>query len=170
MTLALEISHSVENSGQHPADVGVDDRHSLAIGEGGDRPRGVRADAGQRQQRVHVIGDLAAMQLHERAGAGRRAAAAPGAGSRAGPTPGSRSPAGSAASAAGAGQRRSHDSYTGNTRLTGVCCSMNSLTRTAQGDASGARQGRSRALVSYHSSNASIGSRSPSGAEGVFIA
>ena len=56
---------------------------------------------------------------------------------------------GSAASAAGVGQRRIQSAYLGSTRFTGVCWSMNSLTITAQAPASGSRQGSSRAFTAY---------------------
>ena len=65
------------------------------------------------------------------------------------------SPAGSAASAAGVGHRAIQERYSGSTRATGVCCSMISLTSTAQGVAPGARQGRSRALRAYQASTGS---------------
>src|SRR5581483_1339225 len=41
------------------------------------------------------------------------------------------------------GHRAIQDSYTGSTRATGVCWSMNSLTMTAHGPASLARHGKS---------------------------
>ena len=84
-----------------------------------------------------------------------RAAAAPGAGSRAGPR---RAPPRRSArppGRPGVGQRASHSSWTGSTRATGVCCSMNSETSTDHGLASGRRHGRSRACASYHRSTGS---------------
>ena len=45
--------------------------------------------------------------------------------------------------------------YSGSTRATGVCCSMISLTSTAQGVTPGARQGRSRAFRAYQASTGS---------------
>src|SRR3954451_19170616 len=56
-----------------------------------------------------------------------------------------------AARAAGVGQRVSHALQTGSTQATGVCCSMTSLTSTAQASTPGRRQGRSRAAPAYQS-------------------
>ena len=47
------------------------------------------------------------------------------------------------------GQRVSHSSSRGMTRLTGVCCSMNSLTSVPQGVKPSRRQGRSRRFSWY---------------------
>jgi carbonic anhydrase len=49
----------------------------------------------------------------------------------------------------GVGQRATQASQIGSTRATGVCCSMNSLTSTCQGETPGLRQGRSRCSRSY---------------------
>ena len=49
-----------------PADVGVDDRLTLAVRERGHGPRGVLADARQREQRVEVGGHHAAVPLDDR--------------------------------------------------------------------------------------------------------
>ena len=56
---------------------------------------------------------------------------------------------GSAASAAGVGQRVIQECHAGVTRTTGVCCSITSLTSTAQALVPGTRHGRSRAFTSY---------------------
>ena len=55
---------------QHPLDIGVDRHHRPAAGDRGDRRRGVGADAGQRQQRVDVQRQPAAMLLDHRLRAG----------------------------------------------------------------------------------------------------
>src|SRR3954451_16002110 len=60
-----------------------------------------------------------------------------------------------AASVAGVGQRAIQSRQTGSTRATGVCCSMTSLTSTAQASTSGRRHGRSRAAVAYQSTRTS---------------
>src|SRR3954465_6426212 len=59
------------------------------------------------------------------------------------------------ASAAGVGQRAIHSRQTGSTRATGVCCSMTSLTSTAQASTSGRRHGRARAAAAYQSTRTS---------------
>src|SRR4051794_36236555 len=66
-----------------------------------------------------------------------------------------------AARAAGEGQRAIHSRHTGSTRATGVCCSMTSLTSTAQASTPGRRQGRSRAAVAYQSTTRSPVAGSP---------
>ena len=55
------------------------------------------------------------------------------------------------AKAAGEGHRDIHCRHTGSTRMTGVCCSMTSETRIAQGDVPGSRQGRLLASRAYQS-------------------
>ena len=57
------------------------------------------------------------------------------------------------------GQRAIHSRQTGSTRATGVCCSITSLTSTAQASTPGRRHGRSRAAVAYQSTIASPASR-----------
>src|SRR3954452_14011360 len=59
------------------------------------------------------------------------------------------------ARSAGDGQRAIQSRQTGSTRATGVCCSMTSLTSTAQASTSGRRHGRSRAAVAYQSTRTS---------------
>ena len=61
---------AADDPGQHPPDIGVDDRCPGAEREGRDRPRGVLADAGQRQQLLDRIGHDAVML--DRDGGGRR--------------------------------------------------------------------------------------------------
>lgn len=56
-----------------------------------------------------------------------------------------------AAVAEGVGQRRTQSDQMGNTRATGVCCNINSLTRICQALTPGSRQGRSRRDRSYQS-------------------
>src|SRR3954470_15440376 len=56
-----------------------------------------------------------------------------------------------AASDDGVGQRASHSRQSGSTRATGVCCSITSLTSTAQASTPGRRHGRSRAAVANQS-------------------
>ena len=51
------------------------------------------------------------------------------------------------------GQRATQSSQIGCTRDTGVCCSMNSLTRICQAVTPGSRQGRSRRATSYQPSS-----------------
>src|SRR5579875_932999 len=58
-----------------------------------------------------------------------------------------------AAVAEAVGQRATQSCHTGMTRATGVCCSMNSLTRICHGVTPGRRQGKSRFARSYHSSS-----------------
>jgi carbonic anhydrase len=67
-----------------------------------------------------------------------------------------------AAVADGVGQRRTHSSKIGCTRATGVCCSMNSLTRICHALTPGRRHGRSRCAEPYQPSNsaASMGTMS----------
>ena len=43
------ISQAEDRTGHHPSHVGVDDGNPLAVGETGDRPRGVGADTGKAQ-------------------------------------------------------------------------------------------------------------------------
>jgi carbonic anhydrase len=51
------------------------------------------------------------------------------------------------------GHRATHSRQTGSTRATGVCCSMNSLTRICHAETPGRRHGRSRCSRSYQSSS-----------------
>jgi carbonic anhydrase len=62
-----------------------------------------------------------------------------------------------AAVADGVGQRRTQSVQIGSTRATGVCCSMNSLTRICHALTPGSRQGRSRRDLSYQSMSSSGG-------------
>jgi hypothetical protein len=71
------------------------------------------------------------------------------------PGSGVQSPGAAAARAGGVGHRASQAACAGSTRATGVCCSMISLTSTDHGDASGRRQGRSRACAAYQRSTGS---------------
>ena len=80
-------------------------------------------------------------------------AAWPAADNRACPRPASTSAALAAAVADGVGQRATQSSQIGSTRATGVCCSMNSLTRICHGVTPGRRHGRSRCACSYHRDN-----------------
>jgi hypothetical protein len=59
----------------------------------------------------------------------------------------------SVSAADGVGQRATESSQIGCTRDTGVCCSMNSLTRICQAVTPGSRQGRSRPATSYQPSS-----------------
>ena len=101
-------STPADHPGQHPADVGVDDRRAGAERERGDRAGRVLADTRQSQQPSTVVGH------HDRRrstiAVARRAAAAPGAGSPAVPRPGSPQPGsrrpGRRASASAASTRR----------------------------------------------------------------
>jgi carbonic anhydrase len=67
-----------------------------------------------------------------------------------------------AAVADGVGQRATQSSQMGSTLATGVCCSMNSLTRICQAETPGLRHGRSRCARSYQLSS-SLGSTVNSG-------
>ena len=62
-------------------------------------------------------------------------------------------PTRSVSAADGVGQRATESSQIGCTRDTGVCCSMNSLTRICQAVTPGSRQGRSRRATSYQPSS-----------------
>ena len=53
---ACGISQTKDRTGHHSPHVGVDDGNPLAVGETGDRPRGVGADSGQAQQCLDVVG------------------------------------------------------------------------------------------------------------------
>jgi hypothetical protein len=57
-----------DGAGQHPRDIRVDHADRLLVGEGENRPRGVRADSRQCEQRVEVIGHLPRIVLDEHAG------------------------------------------------------------------------------------------------------
>ena len=48
--------YAVYHPGHHPAHVGVDHGNPLPVGEAGDGPRGVGADAGQAEQRLDIGG------------------------------------------------------------------------------------------------------------------
>jgi hypothetical protein len=74
-----------------------------------------------------------------------------------------------AASAAGVGHRVIHSRQTGSTRATGVCCSITSLTRTAQASVPSRRHGRSRAAVAYQATIASPASRPGEGRAGELV-
>src|SRR5215211_6490744 len=63
------------------------------------------------------------------------------------------------ARSAGVGHRASQSRQTGSTRATGVCCSITSLTSTAQASTPGRRHGRSRAAPAYQSTIASPATR-----------
>ena len=146
--------------------VGVEHGVPLAVREGGHRGGRVLADPGQREQ-LRVLASVRRRRAAPLSPARRRAAAARGAGSRAGPRRGRPRRRASAARSAGRGQRASHCSYTGRTRLTGVCWSMNSLTITPQAPASGRRQGRSRACSSNQSMRGACRAAGLPGAGGV---
>ena len=154
-------------AGHDPAHVRVDHRHPLPERERRDGPRGVRADAGQRRaapRRRAGTSPPKSSRMRHRAGVqaqrpARVAELAPhphrlarrGGGQR-----GRRRPA--------LEPRGVHGPHP----ATGVCCSMISLTSTAQGPASGRRHGRSRAAAPYHSStgparSATAGGRGISG-------
>ena len=65
-------------------------------------------------------------------------------------------PTRSVSAADGVGQRATESSQIGCTRDTGVCCSMNSLTRICQAVTPGSRQGRSPATSYQPSSSAAL--------------
>ena len=140
-----------DEPGEHAPHIGVQDRVPLAEGEAGHGRRRIVADARQRAQFCRRSGHLAAVLLGDEL-ALTHAGARPAADSQAGPIAGPRRQALAAASAAGLGHRCSQEACAGSTRLTGVCCSMNSLTRTDHGVASGWRHGRLRALPAYQPS------------------
>ncbi len=139
---------------QHPAHVGVEHGVPLPVGERRDGRRGVVADAGQRPQRVVRRRHLAVVPFHDRLSGGVQAQRP----SRvAEPAPGPDRLAGRLGGEGGRGRPAppARLVQTGSTRATGVCWSMNSLTRTAHGVAPGARHGRSRACSSYQRSTGS---------------
>ena len=117
-----------------------------AVGEGGDRRGGVVADAGQRaagRRSRRAPRRRAARRSRPRP----RAGAARAAGSRAAPRPGPPRRSARAARSAGVGQRASHCSWTGSTRATGVCWSMNSETITDHGARAGRAPGQLAGVV-----------------------
>ena len=120
--------HAGDHAGEDPAHVGVQHDVPPAVGEGRDRGGGVVADAGQGAQ-VVVRPPAPRRRAARRSRRRRRAGAAPGAGSRAGPRP-------DRLAGRLGGQRRRRrpalqpGSWTGSTRATGVCWSMNSETIT----------------------------------------
>ena len=126
-----------------PSNVGVDHRHAVLVGETHDRARRVLADA--RQSPAASRRRLAQRRRgHARSRSRTHAAASPGADSRACPTRAARRrrlrrrlPTGWASGA-------TQSIQIGSTRETGVCCSMNSLTRICHALTPGRRHGRSR--------------------------
>ena len=89
---------------EDPGDVGVDHRDVAFEREREHRPSGVRADAGERQQRVEVIGKRPAVAVDDHVRR-RRAGCAPAAGSRGPATAAARRRARRIAHAAGVGIR-----------------------------------------------------------------
>ena len=126
--VALRIALADEHAEQHARDVGVENRRALAEREAADRAGGVGADALERQQRLLVGRQLAAV-ARDRFARDRSAAAAAGCCSRADTTSSVTSRSGAAASACSDGYLSSHSAYFGSTRSTCVCCSMISDTR-----------------------------------------
>ena len=86
---AGESGPAVHGPGHDAAHVGVDDGHPLAVGEARDRPRGVRADAGQRRAACRRR-RAPRRRARPRSPSRTRAAAWPGADSRACPRPAAR--------------------------------------------------------------------------------
>ena len=129
--------HAGEAAREDPAHVGVEHDVALPEREGGDRGRGVVADAGQRPQLERRRAPR--RRAGRRSRWPRRAGAGPGGGSRAAPTRGRPPRWRPRPGPAGVGQVSIQAAKTGSTRATGVCWSMNSLTMTAHGDARPAR-------------------------------
>ena len=98
-----------------------------------------------------------------------RAGAAHGADSRAGPRRGPPRRAHRRPGRRGAASGPATARTPGSTRLTGVCCSMNSLTITPQAPASGRRQGRSRACSSNQAMTGAWRAAASAGAGSVVV-
>ena len=141
--------------GEDAPDVRVEHGVPLAVGEARHGGGGIGADSGQAAQLLGRGRYLAAI-----AGCVIRSALACSRTARRGYPSRSHCRTASAgvaaASAAGSGQRLSQAAWAGSTRLTGVCCSMISLTRIDHGVASGWRHGRSRALAAYQRSTGAV--------------
>ena len=136
------VLHPLERAGEHSPHVAVHDRMPGTKGKGRDGSGRVRTHTRQAKQIGRIRRDLAVVPRHD---GNRRLVQPKGAPWVPEPAPCS------TAKSAGAGQRASQAFQTGSTRLTWVCWSMTSLTRTPHGVASGRRHGRSRAACPYHS-------------------
>lgn len=143
----------VDRARDHPARVRVHDRMPIAVREDRDGARRVVADPGQREQLVDVARNDALVNI---ADLGGRAVQPKRTARIAEVRPAGYGLRGEAsARSVGVGQRSSQVSSSGITRATGVCCSMNSLTRVPHAPNPGRRQGRSRAVARYQGTRAS---------------
>ena len=140
-----------EHAEQHARDVGVENRRALAEREAADRAGGVGADAFERQQRLFVGRQLAAV-ARDRFARDRLQPLRPDVVAERIPRRRSLRVSGAAASASSDGYFSSHSAYFGSTRSTCVCCSMISETRMWYGS-SVLRHGRSRPWRAYQVSS-----------------
>ena len=149
--VALRIALADEHAEQHARDVGVENGGALAEREAADRAGRVGADALEREQRLLVGRQLAAV-ARDRLARDRLQALRPDVVAERIPRRRSLRASGAAASASSDGYLSSHSAYFGSTRSTCVCCSMISETRMWYGS-SVLRHGRSRPWRRYQASS-----------------